>query len=67
VSMITRHGLSCIQQSAIKLFSVRLASTFTVKRGDEGTDAGGPLRASALSRFPRLGPWSRAASACSPS
>jgi hypothetical protein len=33
------------------LSSVHLASTFTVKRGDEGTDAGGPLHAPALSRI----------------
>jgi hypothetical protein len=56
VSMVTRHGLFCIQPSAIKLSSVYLASTFTVSRGDEGIEAGGPLHAPALSRFPMLGP-----------
>jgi hypothetical protein len=58
-SMVTWHGLSCIQPSAIKLSSVHFASTFTVSRGDEGTEAGGPLHAPALSRFPMLGPWRR--------
>jgi hypothetical protein len=43
------------KQSAIKLSSVHLASTFTVSRGVEGTEAGGPLHAPALSRFPMPG------------
>jgi hypothetical protein len=38
-----------------KLSLVHLASTFTVSRGVEGTEVGGPLHAPALSRFPLLG------------
>jgi hypothetical protein len=55
VSMVTRQDLSCIQPSAIKLSSVHFASTFTVSRGDEATEAGGPSTRR-LSRFPMLGP-----------
>jgi hypothetical protein len=58
ITLKIQHTTANYKQSAIKLSSVHLASTFTVSRGDEGTEAGGPLHAPALtvSRFPMLGP-----------
>jgi hypothetical protein len=42
VSMVTRHGLSSVQPSAMRLSSLVLARALSVKRGNEGGDASGP-------------------------
>jgi hypothetical protein len=46
VPMVTRHGFSCIQPSAISPSSVTLSSTLSVKRGGESDHAGSLLLAS---------------------
>jgi hypothetical protein len=66
LAMVIRHGFSCIQPSAIRLFSVPLGSTIRVKLRGEDDDEGGPLLAQALTRFPSPGKSSRVASAYSP-
>jgi hypothetical protein len=55
VSMVTRYGLSYMQPSAIRLSSLPLDNTFSVRRVIVGHDACFPFFTPALTSFPSLG------------